>query len=159
MQPVLKIARAGKGARRPWAGTGLGLPQGGPCKPRHISLTHKGARYPRHASLPGSSPPTGSLFGSKWLLLLPCPSQAFLQEANGKVVTETPYREASWISCPHLQAQPPSGPARLCELSLSLSLNLGPRQWGLFWATWEYLKTWLGLLPGEQEVLPSTRPS
>lgn len=73
----------------------------------HRSLTHKGARYTRHAGLPGSPPPTGSLFGSS---LLPCPSQAFLQEANGKVLAETLNHHIGKYSRPPAPTTSPSLP-------------------------------------------------
>lgn len=71
----------------------------------HRSLAHKGARYPRHAGLPGSPPPTGPLCGSS---LLPCPSQAFLQEANGKVLAETLKRHIGKYPRPPAPTSSPS---------------------------------------------------
>lgn len=159
MQPALKIARAGKGARRPLAGAGLDLPTGGPCRPMHISLTYKGhVTSGTQASL-GVPPPTGSLFGSK---LLACPSRAFLQEANGKVLAETQSHHIGKYPRPPAPTFRPSLPQDMLGSVSSLSLFFC-QPWaetmGTILGIMGYLKTWLGLLPWEQEALPSTRPS
>lgn len=102
----------------------------------HRSLAHKGARYPRHAGLPGS-PPTHWL--PLWQLTAALPFPGLPAGGKWKSIsrnTEAPYREVSQTSCPHLQPQPLSEPARFCQLKLSLFLNLGLRQWRLFWASW-----------------------
>lgn len=72
----------------------------------HIDPSHtKGHVTPGTQASLGVPPPTGSLFGSS---LLPCPSRAFLQEANGKVLAETLKRHIGKYPRPPAPTSSPS---------------------------------------------------
>lgn len=156
---MLKIATAGQGARRPWAGAGLGLPAGGFCRPMHIDSAHTKGQLPQACRPPWESP---THWLPLWQLAAVLPFPVLPAGGKWKSISrnsEPPYREVSETSCPHLQPQPPAEHARLCQLSLLSLSQPWAETMGTILGIMGYLKTWLGLLPGEQEALSSTRPS